>query len=59
MARGSDPEGLRRVASKEKNNQPQGRSGGDTRKMGGVVGSVRHNPTKSGGINRPTRGIGR
>ncbi len=56
MARGSDPQGLQRVSSKETNNQSQGRSGAQTKVMPGVVGSVRHNPTQSGGINRATRG---
>lgn len=51
-----DPAGLSRVKRMEQNNQPQGRSGGGTRKMDGVVGTVRHNPTQKGGINRPTRG---
>lgn len=43
-------------ASKEKNNHLQGRSGSETPKKPGVVGSVHSNPTKSGGINRATKG---
>lgn len=58
MARGSDPQGLDRVSRMEKNNQPQGRSGGETKKVGGVVGTLKHNPTQGGGINRATRGKG-
>lgn len=50
--------GLARVASKEHSNQSQGRSGGETKKLGSVVGSVRHNPTNNGGINRATKGKG-
>lgn len=58
MSRGMDPSGLGRVASKESNNQSQGRSGGDTKKLPGPVRSVAHNPTKGGGINRATQGRG-
>ena len=58
MARGSDPQGLDRVSRKETNNQSQGRSGAETKKMGDVVGTVRHNPTQGGGINRATKGKG-
>lgn len=50
MPRAFDP-----VTRKEINNQPQGRTGGDTpKKMGPAVGKVRTNPTRSGGINRAT-----
>lgn len=55
---GVDTPGLGRVSSKEKNNQQQGRSGSETKKVGDVVGTVRHNPTSGGGINRPTKGKG-
>jgi hypothetical protein len=44
--------GLARARSKEKTNQPQGRSGGGTMKLGMKGG----NPTKGGGINRATKG---
>ena len=50
--------GLERVSRKETNNQPQGRSGAETKKLGDVVGTIRHNPTSGGGINRPTKGKG-
>ncbi len=55
---GPDPAGLARVSRKETNNQSQGRSGAETKKIGGVVGSVKHNPTQGGGINRATKGKG-
>lgn len=51
-----DPAGLSRVKRMEHTTQNQGRSGGETKKMPGVVGAVKHNPTQRGGINRPTRG---
>lgn len=51
-------DGLRRVASSEKNSQSQGRSGGGTKKLEGPVRSVHHNPVNSGGINRATKGTG-
>jgi hypothetical protein len=47
--------GLERVSRKETNNQSQGRSGSETKKMPGVVGSVKHNSTMGGGINRATK----
>jgi hypothetical protein len=55
---GDKEAGLQRVSRLEKTNQPQGRSGGETHKKGDVVGTVRHNPTQGGGINRSTRGKG-
>ena len=58
MARGSDNEGLARVASKEKDNFKQGRSGSGTLKLQGNISIRHHNPVQSGGVNRPTRGTG-
>jgi hypothetical protein len=55
---GDKAAGLARVASKETSNQSQGRSGAETKKLGDVVGTVRHNPTHGGGINRATKGKG-
>lgn len=47
-----------KVPLKESNNYPQGRSGGGTmKKPGPATGRSGHvNPTKSGGIYRPTKG---
>ena len=48
-----------KVPLKEHNNHPQGRSGAKVpEKMGPAVGgaSKHKNPTKSGGINRATKG---
>lgn len=39
----------------EKNNQSQGRSGAETLKHPGVVGSVGTNATSGGGVNRSTK----
>ena len=47
--------GLGRAKSKETSNQPQGRSGSGTQKNKGPVKSAQGNPTRSGGINRPTK----
>ena len=55
MAAKNDPAGLNRM-SREKNNYLQGRSGSKVPVKGGVVGSVKHNSTKGGGINRSPRG---
>ena len=55
---GDKEAGLNRVSRKETNNQSQGRSGGETKRLGDVVGTVRHNPTSGGGINRATKGKG-
>lgn len=41
----------------ERNTQPQGRSGGKVPILSGPAKNPKHNPTKSGGINRPTRGV--
>lgn len=41
---------------RESNNYSGGRSGGATPKKAGVNKSIKTNPTKSGGINRPTKG---
>lgn len=48
--------GLNRAKSREHSNQPGGRSGSGTQKNKGPVKSAQGNPTKSGGINRPTKG---
>lgn len=45
-----------KVPLKESNNHSQGRSGAGTKKLAGPVKSVKHNPTKSGGIFRATKG---
>lgn len=45
-----------KVPLKESNNHAQGRSGGGGKKLGGPVKSVKQNPTKGGGIFRPTKG---
>lgn len=47
--------GLARVSRMETNNQKEGKSGGGARVKPSLVGGVRGNPTKGGGINRPTR----
>lgn len=47
-----------KVDVKEQNNYKQGRSGGETMKKEGIVGSPKHNPTNGGGINRATQGKG-
>lgn len=45
------------IPLKETNNHKQGRSGSAVDKfMGPAAGGNRRNPTKSGGINRPTKG---
>mgnify|MGYP001585284463 CR=1 FL=1 len=46
------------AASKEHNTQPQGRSGSETPKKKGPIGSPAKNPTKDGGVNRATQGSG-
>ena len=50
-----DDSGLKRVSSKEQTNQGGGKSGGGTPTKGSVVGAVRTNATKGGGINRATK----
>lgn len=55
MAAKNDPGGLARVSAKEHNTYQQGRSGSGPKILPGPVKSVAHNPTKSGGINRPTK----
>ena len=47
-----------KVPKREINNHPQGRSGGGTMKKGGPAkgNSGVKNPTKGGGIFRPTKG---
>ena len=52
----SDNEGLARASRMEKNNYPQGRSGGGTKILAGPVKSVKSNPTQGGGVNRATKG---
>ena len=52
----SDNEGLARASRMEKNNYPQGRSGGGTKILAGPVKSVKHNAVSGGGINRATKG---
>jgi hypothetical protein len=49
-----------KVQVTEKNNYPQGRSGGETKKNEGPAtgAGIRHNPTNEGGINRATKGKG-
>lgn len=48
-----------KVPVKEQNNYQQARSGGETKKLAGIVGSPKHNPTQGGtGINRSTSGKG-
>lgn len=44
------------AAWKEKNTQPQGRSGGKVSMKTGPVKQASGNPTKGGGIHRPTKG---
>lgn len=56
MGRGESGRG---VPLREKNNYHQGRTGSATKTKPGVVKGVRHNPTSGGGINRPTKGIGK
>ena len=48
--------GNRGSTAKEVNNHKQGRSGGGTKKLEGPVKSVKHNPTKSGGVFRAPKG---
>ncbi len=55
MAAKTDSAGQDRASRLEKNNYPQGRSGGETKILPGPVKSVKSNPTQSGGINRATR----
>lgn len=45
-----------KVPLKESNNHKQGRSGGRAKELSGPVKSVKHNPTKSGGIFRAPKG---
>jgi len=46
-----------KVSKTEKNNHPQGRSGGKVKTINGpAVGRGSGNPTKSGGIMKPTSG---
>ena len=52
----SDNAGLARASRMEKNNYPQGRSGGETKILAGPVKSVKSNPTQGGGVNRATKG---
>lgn len=51
-------EGPRKARNWEKNNYTQGRSGGKSPIMPGPNRSFKHNPGKSGGINRATNGTG-
>lgn len=44
-----------KVALKEQNNHKQGRTGAETHKIKGPVGTPKKNPTMSGGINRATK----
>ena len=53
---GDKEAGLKRVSSKETNNFKQGRSGSKAKSLGSVVGGMKHNPQKGGGINRPLKG---
>lgn len=57
MAYMGSAEGSRRAKMKEHNTQPQGRSGGKVPITSGPTKSVKHNPTKGGGINRATKGM--
>lgn len=50
-------EGSRGVRMKETNTQKQGRSGGKVPILSGPAKNPKHNPTKSGGINRATKGL--
>lgn len=50
-------EGSRWAKMKESNTQPQGRSGSKVPITSGPTKSVKHNPTKGGGINRATKGM--
>jgi len=45
-----------KVPLKESNNYDQGKSGSGSKKLPGPTKSVKQNPTKSGGIYRPTKG---
>ena len=49
---------VNKVPLKERNNQPQGRSGSGTpMKNGPAVGHTSGNATSKGGINRATKGL--
>lgn len=48
----------RKAAMKETNNYPQGRKGAKVPILTGPAKSPRHNPTRSGGINRAPKGTG-
>lgn len=50
----TDDTGQGRAKSVANDTQPQGRSGSGSMEKPSVVGAVRHNPEKSGGINRAT-----
>lgn len=52
----TDDTGQGRAKSVANDTQPQGRSGSGSMEKPSVVGAVRHNPEKSGGINRATQG---
>lgn len=49
---------VNKVPKREITNQGQGKSGSGTMKKPGPVGRTSGNPTKGGGIYRPTKGKG-